>query len=439
MKLNLRMRNILPIFALITLIAGQDSFVYVYILPFENIENDPTIEWVASGLSDMAREQLRNEYGINIQSKEDLEILMNDRSLMLKQSRGSRNMLLLGKFSRKLDKIHVNLQLVDVANWQEEDNKTIIELYNSIPALNQAVGLTVKKMISPFVPKKQIAQRSTYPTFTEPKAGKKSQPFLKESERVVNNLDSQIAELEASMDALLGARKRKDEAPKKGEMRMIEGEWKLDFDVDRKMRPDPKNAANTRMLTTVLDQLLHNPYDIELQRPEFIYHDDDELYMTVKFPVIYKLKEQIVRDMLTTLPYTSLEQNGSLTIFYFDKESFNFPPEIVSTIKSGSYRSVPVIRIFDKNENILIVIADSPENDIHSKRSNKVLYLPQNQFSPLIEFTVGGWSMQVAMETVEIHAVYECILPVSEVKSLSNVSLKFIEENKLSDFLSPLL
>ena len=47
--------------------------------------------------------------------------------------------------------------------------------------------------------------------------------------------------------------------------------------------------------------------------------------------------------------------------------------------------------------------------------------------------------MQVAMETVEIHAVYECILPVSEVKSLSNVSLKFIEENKLSDFLSPLL
>ena len=161
--------------------------------------------------------------------------------------------------------------------------------------------------------------------------------------------------------------------------------------------------------------------------------------MTVRFPVVYKLKEQIIKDMLTTLPYTGLEQNGSLTIFYFDRESFNFPPDIVETIKSGSYRSVPVIRIFDKNNNTLIVIADSPENDIHAKRSDKVLYLPQNQFSPLIEFTVGGWSMQVAMETVEIHAVYEFILPVSVVESLSNVSLKFIEENELSEFLAPLL
>ena len=439
MKPNLRMRKILPILILLSQLASQDSFLYLYVLPFENTENDPTIEWIAPGLSDMAREQLKNEFGLKLQSKEDLEVVMNDRSLMLKQTRGSRNMLLLGKFLRKLDKIHVTIQLVDVANWQEENSQKIVEVYSAIPALNQAVGQTVKKMVAPFLPKKPVSNRSLYPTFTEPKAAKKRQPFSKESEKVVNNLDSQIAELEASMDALLGARKRKDEAPKKGVMRKTAGEWTLDFDVDRKMETNPENAANTRMLSTVLEQLLHNPYDIELQRPEFIYHDDDELYMTVRFPVVYKLKEQIVKDMLTTLPYTGLEQNGSLTIFYFDRESFNFPPDIVETIKSGSYRSVPVIRIFDKNNNTLIVIADSPENDIHAKRSDKVLYLPQNQFSPLIEFTVGGWSMQVAMETVEIHAVYEFILPVSEVESLSNVSLKFIEENELSEFLAPLL
>ena len=439
MKPNLRMRKILPILILLSQLASQDSFLYLYVLPFENTENDPTIEWISPGLSDMAREQLKNEFGLKLQSKEDLEVVMNDRSLMLKQTRGSRNMLLLGKFLRKLDKVHVTMQLVDVANWQEENSQKIVEVYSAIPALNQAVGQTVKKMVAPFLPKKPVSNRSLYPTFTEPKAAKKRQPFSKESEKVVNNLDSQIAELEASMDALLGARKRKDEAPKKGVMRKTAGEWTLDFDVDRKMETNPENAANTRMLSTVLEQLLHNPYDIELQRPEFIYHDDDELYMTVRFPVVYKLKEQIIKDMLTTLPYTGLEQNGSLTIFYFDRESFNFPPDIVETIKSGSYRSVPVIRIFDKNNNTLIVIADSPENDIHAKRSDKVLYLPQNQFSPLIEFTVGGWSMQVAMETVEIHAVYEFILPVSEVESLSNVSLKFIEENELSEFLAPLL
>ncbi|MBT4282527.1 MAG: hypothetical protein HOD98_04410, partial [Candidatus Marinimicrobia bacterium] len=81
----------------------------------------------------------------------------------------------------------------------------------------------------------------------------------------------------------------------------------------------------------------------------------------------------------------------------------------------------------------------TPETYWHSRTSDKVLYVPQHQFAPLIDFAVGGWSMQVAMETVEIQAVYEFILPVSEIESLSNVSLKFVNENELRSFLDPLL
>ena len=75
----------------------------------------------------------------------------------------------------------------------------------------------------------------------------------------------------------------------------------------------------------------------------------------------------------------------------------------------------------------------------HGRNSNKVLYVPQHQFSPLIDFTVGGWSIQVAMETVDIQAVYEFIIPVKEMESLSNVSLKFVNENELRQFLDPIL
>ena len=57
----------------------------------------------------------------------------------------------------------------------------------------------------------------------------------------------------------------------------------------------------------------------------------------------------------------------------------------------------------------------------------------------MIEFTVGGWSMQVAMETVNIHAKYEFILPMTDVENLSNVSLKFINETDLKKFLDPIL
>lgn len=434
-----RMRNIFINILCVSALFGRDPSVFVYVLPFDNIQNDPTVEWIAPGLSDMVIQELNTLYGVKVKNKDDLETVMNDRSMMLKQPRGSKNILVLGKFNRQLDNILVSIQMVDISNWDELAKETISDTYSQVSSLNTKVGATVKNMLNPHLFQAPVAKTSPYPSFSEPKPIQKRHPISVQSEQVVSKLDKQIEELEASMDILLGARERDKTQTKQVEPTFTSGEWSMDFDVDRKLEDNPKNAENTSMLATVLDQLLTNPYDVELQRPEFEYHEDDENYMTIRFPVVYKLKDKIIKDMLTTLPYTGLEQNGSLTVFYFDRESFNFPQKQVQTIKDGSYRRVPVLRIFDENRNTLIVVADTPEKYWHSKSSNKVLYVPQHQFSQLIDFTVGGWSLQVAMETVEIHAVYEFILPVSEMESLSNVSLKFVNEVELKTFLDPLL
>ena len=113
------------------------------ILNFDNVQNDPAVEWIAAGLSDMAREEIKNVYGVRIKSKEDLETIMNDRSLMLKQPRGSRNLLVLGKYNRNLDKINVTIQIVDVANWEELAKSQVTEVYTQVPDLNKAVGSSV--------------------------------------------------------------------------------------------------------------------------------------------------------------------------------------------------------------------------------------------------------------------------------------------------------
>ena len=440
MKPNHRMRKFLTISLFLSLISAREPYTYVYLLPFDNIQNDPAVEWIAAGLTDMVSRELKNNYGVRLKSKDDLEVIMNDRALMLQQPRGSRNLLVLGRYNRQLDKIHVSIQVVDVATWDELAIRNITEVYSQIPALNKVVGSATQDMIAPYFPEPPKTKVSPYPAFTAPKIEKKRHPVSLETDKVVSSLDNQIAELEASMDILLGARVREKGKPVKKEVpRFDSGEWTMDFDVDRKLEDNPENAGNTTLLSSVLDQLLTNPYDVELQRPEFEYHEDDDLYMTVRFPVVYKLKDKIIKDMLSTLPYTGLEQNGTLTIFYFDRNSFNFPQKHVESIKSGSFRTIPVVRIFDQNRSTLIVVADTPEKYWHTRTSDKVLYVPQHQFSQLIDFTVGGWSMQIAMETVEIQAVYEFIIPVNEVEFLSNVSLKFVNENELKSFLDPLL
>ena len=439
MKQNVRMRKVIPALILFTILFGREPSIYLYLLPFDNIQNDPTVEWIASGLSGMVQQEMKDEFGIRLKSKEDLEIIMNDRSLMLTQPRGSRNFLVLGKYNRQLDKVHVTIQLIDVATWSELDVKQVSEVYSQVTALNQSVGNAVRGMVAPFLPKPLEKKSSPFSTYSESKSEKSRNPVSIESEKVVSKLDEKISELEESMENLLYTKKKTNGTPSREVFRYKKGEWTLDFDVDRKMEDNPENEPNTRMLTTVLDQLLSDPYEVELKRPELVYRKDDELYMSVKFQIVYKLKEQLIKDMLTTLPYTGLEENGTLTIFYFNKESFNFPKRHVEAITSGEYRSVPVIRVLDKNRNTIIIVVDSPEQYWHSRTSDKVLFVPQHQFSPLIDFTVGGWSMQIAMETVEINAIYEFILPVTEIDNLSNVSLKFVKENELSEFLAPLL
>ena len=110
------MRKVLLYVLFLSFGSAKEPYAYLYLLPFDNIQNDPALDWISSGLSDMTREEIKNIYGVRVKSREDLEVIMNDRSLMLKQPRGSRNLLVLGKYSRQLDKINVTIQIVDVAN-----------------------------------------------------------------------------------------------------------------------------------------------------------------------------------------------------------------------------------------------------------------------------------------------------------------------------------
>ena len=76
---------------------------------------------------------------------------------------------------------------------------------------------------------------------------------------------------------------------------------------------------------------------------------------------------------------------------------------------------------------------------MHGLNSDRVVFKPFRFFSPLIDFTIGGWSMQVSLETVDIPVKYEFKIDVNTANSISRVKLKFIPENELHSYLSTLL
>ena len=242
-------------------------------------------------------------------------------------------------------------------------------------------------------------------------------------------------DLEKKLDISSGAQGEIDPS----ESREIEGEWVLDFSKEDYENAKPENEMNTVMMVEVLENLMNNPYTVSLDKPKFNYDPQNKKEFQVQLPVNYKLKGGLIKDMLKSLPYSGLKQDGNLTIFYFNKDKYNFPPGISEKIKLGKYRAIPVIQLQNSSGVPLAVLVDSHDKVIQNLDSDRVIFKSFRSFSPLIDFTVGGWSMQVSLETVEIPANYEFKINVNTANSISRVKLKFVPENELYDYLSTLL
>ena len=404
----------------------------VYVIPFDNTNSEPALGWLSEAFSSMITSNLSNQDRVYTKNQLNLEEVMSNRSLLSQQKPGTKNFLVLGKYERSFDKLIISIQLIDIASWDEVDSRRITGYYNKIDDVNSSLVALAKTMLSPYLPK---PTESKYPTLTEGKGMQEPPTYAQSALDVSSAIDQAIVDLEKKLDVSIGAQGQINP----DESQEIEGEWVLDFSKEDYENAKPENEMNTVMMVEVLENLMDNPYSVSLDKPTFNYDPQNKKEFQVQLPVNYKLKGSIIKDMLKSLPYSGLKQDGNLTVFYFNKDKYNFPPGISEKIKLGKYRAIPVIQLQNSSGVPLAVLVDSHDKIIQNLDSDRVVFKSFRSFSPLIDFTVGGWSMQVSLETVDIPANYEFKLDVSTANSISRVKLKFVPENELHAYLGTLL
>ena len=422
----------LTIFMGISFVFAVPPALNVYVIPFDNTKSEPALMWLSDAFSSMITSNLSDQDRVYTKNQSNLEEVMSNRSLLNQQKPGTKNFLVLGKYERSLDKLIISVQLIDIASWDEVDNRRITGYYNKMDDVNSSLVAMAKTMLSPYLPK---PTKSKYPTLTEGKGMQEPPTYAQSAINASSAIDQAIKDLEKKLDISSGAQGEIDPS----ESREIEGEWVLDFSKEDYENAKPENEMNTVMMVEVLENLMNNPYTVSLDKPKFNYDPQNKKEFQVQLPVNYKLKGGLIKDMLKSLPYSGLKQDGNLTIFYFNKDKYNFPPGISEKIKLGKYRAIPVIQLQNSSGVPLAVLVDSHDKVIQNLDSDRVIFKSFRSFSPLIDFTVGGWSMQVSLETVEIPANYEFKINVNTANSISRVKLKFVPENELYDYLSTLL
>tara|TARA_Y100000590_G_scaffold17598_4_gene21108 strand:- start:25570 stop:26862 length:1293 start_codon:yes stop_codon:yes gene_type:complete len=425
-------KSLFTLILVCSILVASPPVLNVYVIPFDNIKDDVAISWLSDAFAEMVNKELSQHDRIYLKDKAGLEEVMTNRSLLLQQRPGSKNLLMLGKFERSLAKISISLQLIDIASWDELDRRKMRGDYNDVTGMNRLLTESVNMMLTPYLPK---PIKSPYPTLTEGKRMRTPPTYAEKAIDVSSSIDDAILELEKKLDLNIGARGEED--PKA--LREENGEWVLDISPKSYEDSRPENQFNTTMMVDVLGNLMSNPYEVKLERPKFNYDPDNRKEFQISLPVQYQLKGSIIKDMLKSLPYSGLKQDGNLTVFYFNRDKYNFPKDISEKIQLGTYRSIPVVQLLDQTGKPLAVLVDSPDQGIHELQSKRVLFKPFRFFSQLIDFAVGGWSMQVSLETVDIPVEYMFKMDVKSANKISRVSLKFIPENELHTFLNKIL
>ena len=148
--------------------------------------------------------------------------------------------------------------------------------------------------------------------------------------------------------------------------------------------------------------------------------------------------KSLIQEMLRSLPYTGVRQEGSLTTIEFSRDKFPVSGNLNERIIKGDFRIVPIVQLLNNNGGVHTTILDTGDPYWHNELRKDKIAKTENIFSPLVAFTVSGWSLQVTMEAVEISAIYTLEFSRSEISNLSRINVEFIPESELRNFISSL-
>ena len=400
----------------------------LYLLDFDNIKNDETVSWLARGLVDMVSTGFQNVDGVRIHEQVALERILQDRSLLLRQSSGTRSLLVMGSFSRNLDQLSVNIQLINIANWVELGSFSTRGSLNHISKLGEDIVLQMKMALEGEIPK--LDARGV---LQSPDAKTPIPEFRQQAKELNFSLEMAVEDLEKTMDLYIGSRGESDPTISEGST------FSREFSFTPGGTVDDVPTEDALILERIINTISSNPYIVEISRPSLHMPNENDGTVLLSLSVKYVLKENVIKDMLSSLPYSAMRQDGSLISLQFSRREIGISQKLIHRISRGDFRIVPVIRMMDKAGRVRTVILETTEPSWYQRKSSNVRFLTEHQFSPLIAFTASGNSIQVMMETVEINAEYTLSLSRNEAVDYTKVLIEFVPESELESVLGKLL
>jgi len=438
----------------------------IHIMEFDNLEENFRFNWLSKTLPNLIKEKYSIRPNVTIKYAGTIEPYISEKK---DDSNIKNNILINGSYFSKKDSIKIIVEVFDISTWVSIGRSIIVAESEDITDIYDQFIHTIGVILKPHLPPNDYAYENVFGNenkdiLNQSKQISKSNSKLDEvvnsktSSRVIEKeltpiiiqTTSQEETVETSQSIFEQAHNRinlaLDEleiyADEYYELRQEEtdrGQFGTRYfrEFDLKDRKYPVSVEkDTKQFIKLLDDILENPYDVQIGEMEVLIDRRDLQMVTVQLPIDYSLKNNLIQEMFTNLPHKKVVNKNGNILLKFPEEHYKFSQEFMKKLSLMEFQITPIILLTDKVGKLQLAILDSWKKEFNKLQSTEVDFLKVNKFHPLLAVMQGENDIQISIDKSASTSIYRFSAPIEKLGDYSKVIVKFIPNDELESYIS---
>ena len=405
------------VISLLGYLFSESGYNTIYLMEFENQQNEFTNSHMAQALPDLIKENYKFRNDINIEYAGDIRPYLEQNSTLDEEI--IKGLVINGRFLTLNDEFFVEFEAYDIQSWKRLVRRQLFCPIYDLICVHDGFIMAIEESISPFLNDALDVDATILSLDTEPN---KRTPSLE----LDNSLDTNQKQLDD-----LGDRNGVNEQGQYGSRHYRE------FNL-KEISPNPSiiRKGNSDKLIKILDQFLLNPYDVVIGdiKIEDVNSSDENLIGEI--PINFSIRSNLAQELINNLPHQKIVDNMGNIILQFSKEEFIFEGTLLEKIALMKFQLLPVIFFNSRIGSIQFIILDSWNEKYTKLELNNVPLYLDNQFRPLFSLTPGVDKIQLDLDVSTLQLRYRFNVPRNLLGDYTKVTVKFLKNEELEELIN---
>ena len=404
----------------------------LYLMEFENINNDFTINHLQKAFPDLIKENYAFRTDIQVEYAGDIEPYLSNSDYMDQDPA----LIVNGRYFSTGKRVDVEIESYDIHTWQLLEKKNFFCNADDVVCLHDAFLIAIEEMLSPHFVDNGIIYSNEDVKLSNRTATLHQSPLTPPDsnsiyEDVQNNIFDELDEMATYAEFNFDINQSSSEHGQYGDRYFREFDFSSG-DAGKISSIDD----NTSSLIKIIDQFLKNPYNVQIGEMEVKFNQENREIVDVAIPVEYAVKNSLIQDLLLNIPHKKLINSSGLVQLKFSNTDFKFDPELIEKLAFMKYQVFPVLYFTTEKGQLQQVVIDTWKKKYSEIEINDIPLIRVDNFSPLFSIKPSSHNIQINIDVSNLVTTYKFSVPYNTFGKYTKLSIKFLLESQLDRYLS---